>query len=61
MAEAVREKGIKILNKEEIEGMRVVCRVSRRDLSVSHTLPRHIRPCGVVGFALLVDIIPTPC
>jgi hypothetical protein len=34
MVEAVREKGIKILNKEEIEGMRVVCRVSRRDFQV---------------------------
>lgn len=26
--ESVRERGVKILNKEEIEGMRKVCRVS---------------------------------
>jgi methionyl aminopeptidase len=30
--EAVRERGVKILNKEEIEGMRKVCRVSSREV-----------------------------
>jgi hypothetical protein len=28
MCESVREKAVKILSKEEIEGMRTVCRVS---------------------------------
>ncbi|GFZ45727.1 aspartyl aminopeptidase [Saitozyma sp. JCM 24511] len=41
MVEAVREKGIKILNKEEIEGMRVVCRMAREVLDI---LASHIRP-----------------
>jgi hypothetical protein len=57
----VREKGIKILNKEEIEGMRVVCRVSRRDFHVvTHFASSH-QTRGVVDFPLLVVVVSTPC
>ncbi|WWD16088.1 methionine aminopeptidase, type I [Kwoniella shandongensis] len=39
--EAVRERSVRILNKEEIEGVRLVCRLSREVLD---TVAAHIKP-----------------